>query len=102
MTDILVGEVSDTHDGALFDRPCELEALFELDIHNFIATLLVALSHCGGFILDLLDEEGTLEDVEIVLNVFFYFCVFRSSLPHTEHIVLLNVPDTVLGNCFNR
>ena len=98
MTDVLIGQVGDTHDGALLDGPGELQVFFKLQRGYLITPFLIALLHRRTLVLDLFEEECALEDIHVVLDALLHFCIFQGSLPHTEDIVLLNVPDTAFGD----
>ena len=102
MTNILVGQVGDTHDGSFLDGPGELHVLVELNLGHFVTTFLITLLHQHYVLFDLLNQEGTLEDVEVVVDILFDLGVLRCGFPHTENIVLLNVPNTALSDCLNR
>ena len=76
--------------------------IIKLDLSHLKTTFLIAFLHEQHVFLDLLNKKGALENIEIVMNVFLNFCVFCGRIPHAEHIVLLNIPDTALCNRLNR
>ena len=96
MADILVSEVSHTYDGALLDGPEIMTALVELDGSDLVATLLVALLRGSAVVGHILEKEGALENIDVVVDILLHFCIFRSCFKHTEDIVLLNIPDAAL------
>ena len=63
VADVLIGQVGHAHDGTLLDGPGKLQVLVKLDLGHLITTLLIVLFHQQRVVLDLLNEEGALEDV---------------------------------------
>ena len=98
MTDILVGEISHARDGTLLDGPEIVTALVELDGSDLVAALLVALLRGSTVVGQFLNEEGALENIDVVVDVLLHFRIFRSCIEHTENIVLLYIPDAALGD----
>ena len=101
MTDILIGKVGYTHDRTLLDGPNEAKRFIELDLGNLISLFLIRLLDRLGVVFNLLNEKCTLEDVQVMTDVLSYFGILGGCFPHTENIILLNIPHATLGNSLN-
>ena len=69
MADVLVGEIGNTHDGALLDGPNHGDIFFQLDGANLVAQLCIFSLRGLVVILQLLYLECTTDNTGIVADI---------------------------------
>lgn len=98
MVDVLVGEVGDTHDGALLDGILHVGVIDAQGAH-LEAAHSIFLQHFGLVHLHLLNLESASDVGEISTLVVPEVDVLFRSFPKAEYVIFLYVPDTALGQC---
>ena len=93
MTDVLVGEVGDTHDRALLDGKL-LVLVVDAESADLETAFNQLVEHFSAVHFHLLNFECTANDVEVSTLIVLQVVVFLGSFPKAENIILLDIPNT--------